>query len=214
MMGSDYELLYARFLKRKPEELLELGGMKSGFAVLDLCSGSNARASLAAVSMGAWSVFAVDLNPFVKRIERSPISTFNVDVGDFCAKYEKNSKVVTLFDLVICQQGFNYWANAEILSNLSKIMKKDAKFVFNTSNRKPSVNPTTKEYIINDIHYAEVTQLIDNYVYHTQFAEGFVPHSTSFLWMSHITIMDLLTPNFEKVILKEDGATSIYICSN
>ena len=233
MDGCTYNTLYKRFLKRGPGQMLDLAGFKEGDSFLDRCCGTG-RASEEAIDRGASRAVAVDqtasklscrfeLQDFLNKasgIKRGPIVFHKSGVRQFLYDTEGSAK----YDCIFCQQGINYWlkdmngefnqireTSAELAS---KALNPNGKFVFNTFNTKPSEDIVVKEYQIDDVHYAEVSQLVDEVVHHGQFCEGLIPDHQEFDWISPEDFISLLKPYFKDIAIHEDGPTDIYICCN
>ncbi len=226
-----YNKLYKRFLKRGPGQMLDLAEFKAGDSFLDLCCGTG-RASVEAIDRGASRAFAIDktatklscefeLKDFLMEysgIKRGPMEFQQYDVRQFF--YDTEGLANMMFDCIFCQQGINYWLKTEdrigetSAKLVSKVLKPNGKFVFNTFNKKPSEDIVVKEYKIDDVHYAEVSQLVDGVVHHGQFCDGLPPDHQEFNWISPEEFMSLLKPYFKNISIHKDGPTDIYICSN
>jgi hypothetical protein len=97
-------------------------------------------------------------------------------------------------------------------------MRPGGKFIFNTFNTKPSVQPTVKEYEMTDAcaekwyKYVEVSWLDGDICRHVQIREGMEPHVTEFKWIPPEQFQAILEPWFdiEKVT---DKYTDIYTCT-
>ena len=213
MTGEEYDLLYKRYLVRDPKQLLELAGMKEGDRVLDLCSGANGRVTKAAIEMGASLVVPVDLNPNVKKlhsIKNNYVQPYCEDVGGFL-KYAcvlKEEK----FNIAICQQAINYWFTKEAIHKLSSVMRRGAKFVFNTFNKRPSTIPLVKEYEIDGNNYVEVAWMIGETVHHVQICNNKNPHCTEFEWIPEERFVAVIKEGFE-IEIERQGTTDIYVCT-
>jgi|ETNvirnome_6_100_1030635.scaffolds.fasta_scaffold00456_12 SAM-dependent methyltransferase len=226
-----YNKLYKRFLKRGPGQMLDLAGFKAGDSFLDLCCGTG-RASEEAIDRGASRAFAIDktesklscrfaLQDFLQEasvIERGPMRFEKYGAREFF--YDTEGLADSKFDCIFCQQAINYWllekddikqTSAELVS---RALNPNGKFVFNTFNTKPSEDIAVKEYEIDGVYYAEVSQLVDGVVHHGQFCEGCIPDHQEFDWISPEEFMSLLMPYFKNIHIHEDGPTDIYVCSN
>lgn len=208
---EEYNILYARFLKRDPRELLSVvtNRAKLKGLALDLCGGGG-RASFAALEMGASRVILVDSSSNMTSFLHIDITVIHLDVFVFltrAARFYENA----LFDLVICQQAINYWFSESAIAFLSLLMRPGACFVFNTFNTKPPAEPTIKNYSLGGREYSEINWCDDETVYHVQRCKGFEPHLTSFQWIPPEQFLRTLVSYFEvKTIVK--GATTIYAC--
>jgi len=214
MTDKEYNILYKRYLDRDPKELLEMASLKEGDRVLDLCAGANGRATKAAIKMGASYVVPVDLNPNVKKlhaVNHALVYPYCEDIGGFLqyAHILKNEK----FDVVICQQGVNYWFKKNLAGKLWSIMRKGARFVFNTFNKKPSDIPQVKEYTMDgNHHYVEVAWMSGKNVQHVQIFNNAKPHFTEFRWIPEEEFVSVMEPTFD-VKIKREGSTDIYVCT-
>jgi len=223
---DSYNMLYKRFLKRGPGQMLDLAEFKQGDSFLDLCCGTG-RASLEAMRRGASRVISVD-----KTREKLYEHKFNLDNGNgkepeyfargFPTFFEHNVRdflysirnAYDKFDCIFCQQAINYWIHEECAGLVKDVLTSKGKFIFNTFNKKPSELPVVKEYVINGLHYAEVAQLVDGIIYHGQFCEGYNPDFQQFMWISTERFMEILKPYFNKITVHTDGPTDIYVCGN
>ena len=218
MTSEEYELLYKAYLNRDPKELLELAGMKEGDRVLDLCAGSNARATKAAVEMGASYVASVDLNPYVQQIKgkawaHARVEPFCEDIYGYLeyTHIPKEDK----FNVVICQQGVNYWFDTDILTKLRGVMKRDGSvFVFNTFNKKPPRSPKVKEYEIEGKKYVEVVWMAKEEINHVQIVDCSSPHFTQFKWFEPEYVKETCEKAHFEVEVVNKKNTDIYICNN
>ena len=224
-----YNTIYKRFLKRGSGEMLDLAGFKPGDSFLDLCCGTG-RASLEVMNRGASRIVSVD-----QTREKLHKHKFNFVDGeqryfknDYPTFYEYTVKRFLYdikdcydmkFDCIFCQQAVNYWMKKD--SNLKETyielivnaLTRNGRFVFNTFNKKPSELPVVKEYDLEDLHYVEVSQLIDGTVHHAQFCEGLKPDFQKFRWISTEEFKEMLRPFFRNITIHSDGPTDIYVCS-
>ena len=213
MTGEEYDILYKRYLQRDPKELLEMAGMQEGYRVLDLCAGANGRATKAAIEMGASFVVPVDLNPCVKKLHKvkhTYVDPYCEDVGGFIGL--SHLSPIDKFDIVICQQGINYWFNKDNMQKLGNVVKKGGVFIFNTFNKKPPAVPTVKEYEIDGLHYVEIVWMMNDMIKHVQVVEGHNSHATEFKWIEPEKFKSYLSPSFAKVDVKTINNTDIYVC--
>jgi len=215
MTGEEYEHLYKRHLKRDPKDLLKMAGMQEGYRVLDLCSGSNGRATIAAIEMGAAYVAAVDLNPLVKQMQGKRWTHGKVDC--FCEDvfgYAQYNDVLKdeRFDIVICQQGINYWFGPDELRKVALVCKKTFKLVFNTFNKMPPEKPLIKEYELDGNNYVEVIWSHNDKVNHIQIVNDVEPHFTTFKWLTRDTIEKICDNAHLNVEVETQGNTDIYVC--
>ena len=116
------------------------------------------------------------------------------------------------FDVVTCRQAINYWFKNVSGEQISGVIKKHGKFIFNTFGNKPSETPTMREYFHQGIAYKEISYLIGDMVHHVQTAAGFPPHMTAFHWISPEEFRQKLSPYF---IIREvvDGPSSMWYCT-
>ena len=226
MNCDSYNMLYKRFLKRGPGQMLDLAGFKKGDSFLDLCCGTG-RASIEARSRGASKIIGVDETGKKLSCEVDLWGVFNVTgsikfyectVSQFFEDIKDSPDMK--FDCIFCQQAINYWLREDnhgrkpCAELISKALTPTGKFIFNTFNKKPSEEIVVKEYKIDNVHYAEVSQLVDGFVYHGQFCDGFEPDHQEFRWISPEEFMSLLKPYFKNISVHEDGPTDIYVCHN
>ncbi len=206
---EDYEVLYARYFNRHPDELFAFTPGLRGKRVLDLCGGGG-RASFAAIKQGAERVLLVDKETDMM-VPQQMLENTRIEwhCGDI-AKMDTFGQ----HDVIICQQGINYWFNEKTIYLLWKSLSKDGVFVFNTFNQKPSKKPMVKEYDLDNRHYVEISWLTDDYpfdVQHVQICSGYAPHKTSFMWISADKFHSVLNPWF-KVTGAVRKNTTIYQC--
>jgi len=200
MRGEEYERLYARFLKRPVDELLELRGGVAGKNVLDICAGG-LRASARAKELGADFVCAVDISEEMmegapagrRRPDRCVVSDVSRWTGDGTRFVGRRD-----FHLAICQQAVNYWWNSETVGTIASVLRDDGYFVFNTFVACPDAVPKRKEYEIDGVQYAEEYWLVGNYVVHTQIC-GDEEHHSKFRWISEREFLDVLQDHFQEV---------------
>lgn len=202
-----YEILYAKYLQRDPNELLSKAGFSlAGKSVADICGG-NGRLSLAAQTRGAKFIAYVeqerDMIPGALYAQQN-IAVCNTTIENFVT-YLNN------FDAMFCQQGINYWINSVKLELLAKRLNDGGVLVFNTFYNKPSEFPTVRQYEFNGRKYVEVSYLLDGKVMHIQMCEGFAPHFTSFDWVPEEEFVAKLNPWFDVEVEKEKN-TAFFIC--
>jgi ubiquinone/menaquinone biosynthesis C-methylase UbiE len=216
MTGEEYEHLYKRHLEKSPKELLELAGMKEGFRVLDLCAGSNGRASKAALEMGASRVVTIDLNSYVKLLAgqswaHNKLESYCEDVYGYI-EYMRSPKEEK-FDIAICQQGVNYWLKREVLQKVFCVMKKYSKFVFDVFNDKPLEKPSLKEYELDGFDYVEIDWLDSNIVKHIQVVNNANPHYTEYKWLDSDSIKKICAQSFFSVEMVTQDNIDIYVAT-
>jgi len=223
MDAPDYERLYARFLKRPIDDLLLAVGPIEGKRVLDLCAGG-LRASVRAKELGAAYVCAVDISssmlwsPSIEnrwKAESLPDVRVVADISKW-GRTESFSPYLSntlFFDLVVCQQGVNYWWGKYAVANIAASMKEDGCFVFNTFVQRPDEVPKRREYEIDGRSYTEVSWLVGDIVVHVQTCEG-ESHSSTFRWIPHGEFVDVLKMHFSDIeTLYDDRCRSIiYVC--
>jgi len=202
---QNYEILYAKYFQRKPEDLLRLAAPISGKNVLDICGG-NGRASKAAIAMGAKECVLID-----RELDMIPMdldSRIRVENVDILMAF---SSLSFLYEVAICQQGINYWFSEMSIESLHQALAPGGIFVFNTFNVKPPTIPLVKSYWWKGINYVEVSWLVGNRVHHVQVCEGLASHRTSFMWIPPKEFRRVLSQWFE-VTENREGKTSIYKC--
>lgn len=204
--GKLYEILYLRYLKRPPRQLLELAGLRPGERVLDLCGGTG-RLSRAALEMGASQVVLVDRSEKMTRLVPRGITVHHTSVEEALKTYIKEG---ILFDVVACQQGVNYWLNEQTARQVASVLDPGGRFVFNTFWRKPGHEPRIREYRLDGRHYVEISYLAGEQVYHVQVCEGLPPHVTHFRWIPREQFEQWLRCDFN-ILRHTDGTTDIYV---
>ena len=214
MSAERYRLLYARFLKRQPSELLQYGEVK-GACVLDLCSGPTARLAVAAMELGPRRVDAVDAQQVDAEVWKDR------DLNDCLFFHETSVKeyleglaegVRPYYDLVFCQQGINYWFNAYHVELLQKNIKTGGRLIFNTFWQEPSETPVIKKYCLDGTNYEEITWMDDDTVSHVQVVVGKYADFNRFQWLKP-RHFDLLVEAFFDIERHREGATDILVCT-
>jgi SAM-dependent methyltransferase len=212
-----YGALYTSYLQSDPNELLDAAGITkenwNHLHVLDLCGG-NGRLALAAKKRGA-KVRMVDADNNMC----DPIELGKQGIDTRFKRVEVALQELLwmthppLFDVVFCQQAINYWLTPSTVKDVKDNMYPEGVFVFNTFNTIPSTVPTFREKNMGDHKEYEAFYLVasDSMVHHVQMREGYVPHKTSFRWISPDEFEQMLNPHF-KVLRHTLGRTDIYIC--
>lgn len=200
-----YKKLYARFLKRSPQQLIELAGYPRG-RILDLCAGGG-RLSNMLLESGYDDITAVDRDPGMISSVDPRVKRVTQEVSEFIDASDDNS-----YDTVFCQQGINYWFDPSLLGELQRIMMPGGRFVFNTFNTRPS-GLSTHSYVIDDVRYVEVSWMDSTgmLVHHVQIMDGYPPDTQTFQWVSSDEFHGVLGADF---YVEEEirGRTSIYRC--
>jgi len=222
LTSEQYECLYRDYLDINqkhllPKHLLELAGMKEGYRVLDLCAGPMARASRAAIEMGASYVASVDINPMILQIQgktwtHAKVEPFCEDAYGYMeyAHIPKNEK----FNIVICQQGINYWISPDSIGKLFGLMKREfSVFVFDTFNQEPPDKPNTKEYEIDGKKYVEMDWKIKDKIHHVQAVEDLPPHYTTMNWIDSDKLMKMCNDSHFNIKVIRCGNNDTYICT-
>lgn len=206
--GKTYEVLYRRYLRRPPHELLHAAGFRAGEHVLDI-GGGTGRLSAAALGMGAGSVVLVDASKAMARHAPAGIEVIVADAREALVAFAARGR---RFDLVASQQAVSYWLNEATAALVAKVLHPKGRLAFNVFWRKPSEKPTVREYELAGRSYVEVSWLIGDRVHHVQVAEGMLPHVTTFAWLSREEIERLLAPHFEWS-RRTDGNTDIWVAA-
>lgn len=218
--GDEYRILYARYFKRSPADLLK-GVQVKGKRVLDLCGG-NGRLSQWVIEQGCASCTMVEESPDMISAMRlhEKISVVQKSVSEFL---RSNSNQ---YDLIVCQQAVNYWISDSLIKLLIARLAVGGQFVFNTFNTQPTTKPYVKQYEYEGHQFVEISWLVPDMIYkptksigihnfstvhHVQIRDGLLPHATEFAWISPEQFMELLG-DFEHVNRFVDGPTTIYIC--
>lgn len=214
---DNYRRLYARYVEpygRPLSELIDLAGDLRGKLVLDLCGGAGELA-VAAMKAGAVGVVLVDSCEEMMDKDALREAECEISYGEV-ADFLSGTHIQ--FDVVFCRQAVNYWAcNEAVIKRLANRMRTDGVFVFNTFNSKPSPIPTAKSYILNGLHYTEVSWLVPvsppglDLVMHVQCCEGMWPHTTGFWYLPPEWLEEVLSKHFE-VERITDGKTDLYRC--
>jgi SAM-dependent methyltransferase len=220
MTGKDYDRLYARYVGRNLDKLILAAGPVEGKRVLDLCAGSGAVAKRAK-ELGAASVTAADKS-------RKMLGGLFEQGVDQVIVLEDDPRDVTLnniaeqvgtgYDLVISRQAVNYWWNINSLGEAMLPLKPGGVFLFNTFHGDTWTNahhPSTSEYKVGILHYAEVWWLDDTVIRHVQCCEGMPPHITTFDYISRGVFQLSIEDHGEFISewhVERDGNTDIYMC--
>jgi hypothetical protein len=214
LSAEQYDLLYKRFLKRQPIELLDCFNIDPyKKCILDVCCGANMRATRQFIGCGALSVHAVDnysfpiISPISDDLADKEAFIYQNGIYKFCKTYRSLNR---RFDIIFCQQGINYIFSKDLIENFAFLLSKNGKIVFNTFVNKPKKEPTTKTYHIDGNFYVENYWLDEDIVHHIQFCSKVGSHYTKFRYVSHDEIinvckeLDLILNHVDK------GATRIY----
>ena len=218
-----YEVLYAKYLQTPVDTLLNIGELKNGESVLDLCAGNLAQC-YAALSLGANCAYAVEEEPAMlagNHLADDRIKVYITTVEDYLANGGKTPRGLEVFHLVVCRQAVNNWLTPETAALLPQHIYGKGRFVFNTFNTSPGDKPLAKEYWlpttsprdgVTSRKYMEVSYRVGDMIHHVQMAEGYEPHCTSFRWISEDEYRAMLSPHFDvKAITKE--RTVYYVCT-
>jgi len=216
-LWDEYETLYARFRKGRPEsELVDLADV-NGKEVLSLCGGSDKIAEVC-LERGAKIVMVVDSSKGMMAKIQPHIEYVNYDVHEFlCMYYKQMLDVETVgdnpepFDVVFCRQAINYWFSDRSSRLLFDVMSPGGVFIFNTMNRKVEKFPGVREYKLDGRSYVEVNYMVDDMIYHLQACDGCKPHLNAFRWITSEEYHNQLEKFFdvEETIY---GPASIYVC--
>lgn len=209
--ADEYIALYERYLHRSPDELLLAAGDIKGKQVLDLCAGTM-RASNRAKELGASYVVALDKSSSIIPKDHKADAVVISDIEDI--QSSRLSLFTGRFDLIVCQQGINYWFSDKNIEAVSKLLKWGGSLVFNTFNTRPSKDPVVKKFGggARGDEITEVVQLVNDTVYHLQMRKGYVPHFTSFKYIAGDDIENIVNTHFSNVHSIIDGSTTIYTC--
>jgi len=214
-----YDALYARWLK-EPGKLLELGELKEGDRVIDLCGGTGLVA-YEAICRGARCAFVVDLKPRIAHLpdDMRMIPPFwgkaeEVDIllerhidtlHDLAEKYSDGKTTgcppgcrckryrLGTFDLVVCRQAINYLDLHKVASAVHKVLRPGGRFVFNTFG-KPRF--FAKSYRHDGRRFFELAGHLGDHVVHLQAGLGIGVDVSKFRWYRHDQIKDAMTPYF------------------
>lgn len=217
---NTYQALYAKYLKRPVSDLLDLAGDLQGKVVWDLCCGGGEIAEACFLKHAA-RVVAVDasfdmIKGFATRkFNPEKVHCYINDVSTFLGAMDNEELVFETEDkpdVVFCRQAVNYWLDEGTVRSLARRMPGGSQFIFNTFNTKPSEKPTVKNYEYEGHSFAEVSWLVGDIVFHTQFRDGMEPHSTKFKWISKEEYFRILGGSYAIEVV-EDGHTSLYRCT-
>jgi len=212
-----YDKLYARYLKRPVSEMLDFVRPIKGKVVWDLCAGAG-RLSRECLRRGAKQVVAIDgahdmLKPLWDWMHAGGKWTKRLTI--VCDSMET---IFPLYepepDVVFCRQAVNYWFNRHTIGKLADFMSKGSKFIFNTFNTRPPLQPLVKQYEYDGAKFTEVSWRVSKtkMVHHVQIREGMEPHVTEFRWIPESEYIRILSPHFAIGKVTE-GRTDIYICT-
>lgn len=172
-----YEKLYARYLQR-PGDLLDLGHLKPGERVLDLCGGTGVT-SVEALKRGARKVVLLDLNPrcsdprVIQRKGAAEEMTFHTPL---------------VFDLIVCRQAISYLDLRAIAKGVRVLMaEKRGRFVFNNF-RQPKWD--LRWYRHEGRRYLEASGFVGREVFHLQASPTVGLDVTRFRWYSDAEIRE------------------------
>jgi len=215
MTGEEYNKLYARYLGRNVDRLILAAGPVEGKRVLDVCAGSGAVA-LRAKELGASFTMAHDLSSLMLEglAERG--------VDEVSSEWHYDTEVFpsddfSTFDLVVCRQAVNYWWSSKGLVELLEALHIGGHLVFNTFHGDAwtdAAHPTTREYEIDGLHYAETHWRVDDEIHHVQCCEGMPPHCSSFGFFSRedfATTLNDESNHVENWTVERHGPTDIYV---
>jgi SAM-dependent methyltransferase len=220
MTGAEYDKLYARYVGRNLDQLILAAGPVEGKRVLDLCAGSGAVAKRAK-QLGAASVTACDKS-------RNMLEGLFEQGVDQVVVLEDDPREVGLgniveqvgsgYDLVICRQAVNYWWCTNSSGEAMMPLRPGGYFIFNTFHGDTWMDPhhpSTMEYEIDGVYYAETWFLVDHTIHHIQCCEGMKPHVTTFDHISRglfrLTLDDHIGFIDENWTVERHGNTDIYV---
>lgn len=210
-----YEALYARYLnKDRLLQMMDLFGEMKDKTFLDICCGGG-RATDEALNRRISVSYMIDEE--TKMVPDKFICNYQTkiliaDVEMALKRMIMEHKKENFIDFSICQQAINYWLNHHRGFLLSKVLKTEGIFVFNTFNEQPSTKPCVKEYEFEGDHYVEISYRIgENKIHHVQIRNGYPPHETMFTWMDDNYIRYCLG-DFFNIDVIQNGKTSIYKC--
>jgi SAM-dependent methyltransferase len=238
-----YEALYARFLTKGVDYLIDAAEMGEMERVLDLCCGSGRLSrrilenhdvdvlvgvdqSRAMVDDAWWA----DQIPKVGDDAKKPWGGEPIGVGPsprvrLCIEPVRVFLgswvgIIQPFDVVFCQQAVNYWLDANTAEMVALATEPDGgRFVFNTFAEPPPMRPVVRDYIIKeeDGYESRAVEVYystrDGMVHHFQSREGWEPHVTKFKWISPQQYEEWLSPHFTSVARREEGHSVVYICT-
>lgn len=209
LIWHQYEILYARYLAHSLLSVVDID-LKDK-VVLDLCGG-NGRLALESVERGALKSYLVDKNEkmFSSVVLNNPkVYCLGCDVRHYLSIVRGSS-----FDGIFCQQAINYWLNSSLAKRVSKALRPDGFFIFNTFNKKPSEKPLIKKYRIGQRDYIEFSWYYGEKVHHIQVCPNspIGPHYNIFCWISPFMFREILGPYFKIRVIRKNHS-SYYICT-
>lgn len=202
---TDYEKMYKKYFAKGVNYLIEKADLVSSDKALDICGG-NGRLTRELIKQ-CKDVSYVDEEAAMipEKLKELGIHIFNENIESFVTHTKEK------YTKVFCEQAINYWLLHIDMKKFSQIFREGGLFIFNTFSNKPSTIPMIKEYVIEDIHYLEISYLVNGKVEHVQIREGFQPHFTEFDWISKEQFIKILSPYFTLEII-DDGRSSLYVC--
>lgn len=209
MFPENYSELYARYVQstRLLTELEFECLIKPGLRVLDVGAGRDLRASRWMIEHGVNNITAVD--PCLVDCDVD-VDIKKMTLSQYWLQYWNSTHS---FDLIVCQQGVNYWFDSEHVNIVCDLLDMGGKFVFDTFNTKPDSVPQFRSYEFGGRQYGEAYQLVGDTVHHWQMCDGLIPHYSCFRWIESEEFESELKRWFSGITRKRFDKTDIYICS-
>ena len=202
---EDYEKMYKRFFQKGVDYLLDNAELKKEDVVLDVCGGNGRLTKELVKYCDDVSYLDQELDMIPWDLKELGVTIYHEDIESYVKHSQKK------YNKVFCEQAINYWLLTVDIEQFSNMILPDGYFIFNTFSKKPPTSSLVKQYVIDHIHYLEVSYLLGNKVEHIQIREGYPPHFTEFDWISKERFEEILSPYFD-IELMNNGNSSLYKC--
>lgn len=199
-----YRELYKRYISTdKLNRFLDLISNYKNCSVADLCCG-NGRAGLEAINRGAKEVVFVDKSYDMFELH-GRYEFINSDIHSYFLIAERQ------FDIAICQESINYWFDEKSALLLSKIIKPNGYFIFNTFDMFDKNQIVVSNYKIDNKHYVEFVHRNDSDIMtHVQICDD-ITHVHSFNYLEKQFLINQLQ-EFFTVDYKKENNTLLFVC--
>lgn len=201
-----YRELYQRYIcEDKLKRFLDLipSHKYEDSYVLDLCCG-NGRAGLETKKRGSKEVIFVDKSYDMFELH-GRYEFVNLDVHTYLSTAERE------FDIAICQESINYWFDEKSAALLSRAIKQDGYFIFNTYGTFDKNQILVLNYEIDGRHYVEFVHRNDSDIMtHVQICNN-ITHIHSFKHIRQEHFINQLSKYFHVDCQKENN-TLLFTC--